>query len=394
MSTDTRRIAAIVSAALIVRLLLAAALGGGFHFADETNYVDAARRLWTGNGFGPDYSRVPGYPVLLALLGGAWQSVLWLRIAQAMLAAAGAGLTFVLADRLAGRTAALCAAAVYALDPLVAVSAGLLYPEATAALILAAAALAAIRTVRRDSGAWAALTGGLLGVLALFRPVALVLAPVTAAWIAPRRTSHAAALLLTWLLVLAPWTYRNYQLQGRIVPVSTAGTRAPGIPAEVAEQQGVAAALAAEALSHPGQLAGRMAREFSHFWELFPQRLRTDDPEARAALHRANPRLPTTSLTPPGPRNVVAATASAVEFLLAILGMVVLWRRCRRETVLLAGMILAFALGHSLFVGKMRYRITVLPLVFVFAGAGIATLWTVRTVLRGGSVSPGQPPPQ
>ena len=73
---------------------------------------------------------------------------------------------------------------------------------------------------------------------------------------------------------------------------------------------------------------------------------------------------------------MVAGTASGMEFLLAILGLVVLWRRRPREAVLLAGMILAFALGHSLFVGKMRYRITVLPLVFVFAGAGIDTLWT------------------
>ena len=368
MSTDTRRIAAIVLVALVVRLLIAVALGDGFHFADETIYVDAARRLWTGGGFGPDYIRVPGYPVLLALLGGPWQSVLWLRLAQATLTAAGAALTFLLADRLAGRMAGLGAAAVYALDPLMAFSAGLLYPEATAALLLAASALAAIHAVRRDSGAWAALAGGLLGALALFRPVGLALLPVTVAWIAAvsparaaRRASHAAAVVLTWLVVLAPWTYRNYQLRGRIVPVSITGTQAAGISSEVEEQHGVAAALAAKALSDPGRLVGRMGREFAHFWELFPQRLLTDDPEAREALHRANPRLPATPLTPPALRDVVGGTASGMEFLLAILGLVVLWRRRRRDAVLLAGMILVYALGHSLFVGKMRYRITVLP---------------------------------
>ena len=393
MSTDTRRIAAIVLVALFVRLLLAAALGDGFHFADETRYVDAARRLLGGDGFDPGYDRVPGYPVLLAVLGAAApHSVLWLRLAQAAMAAAGTALTFVLADRLAGRTAAFGAAAVYALDPLLAVSAGLLYPEATAALILAATVLAALEAVRGDSRVWAAVAGALLGVLALFRPAALALVPVTAAWIpfaAPstslRRASHAAVVLLTCLLVLAPWTYRNYQLWGRIVPVSTVGTGTAGISRPDVEQRGVGAGLAAQAVSDPGRVLRRMGREFAHFWELFPQRLQTDDPERVEALHRADPRLPTTSLAPRSLRNVVAATASGTEYLLAVAGLVVMWRRRRREAVLLAGMILVFALGHSLFVGKIRYRISVLPLVFVFVGAGFATL-RAALVRRSGSV--------
>jgi 4-amino-4-deoxy-L-arabinose transferase-like glycosyltransferase len=382
VSTDTRRIGAIVLLALLVRLLLAAVLGDRFYFADETTYVDAARRLLSGEGFGPDYTRVPGYPVLLALLAGPWpQSVLWIRLGQAALAAAGTGLTFALTDRLVGRTAALAAAAMYALDPLLAVAAGLLYPEATAALVLAATALVAIDAVRRNSTSLAALAGALLGILAQFRPVALVLVPVTAAWIsfaAPatpaRRLSHVAIVLLACLLVLAPWTYRNYQLWGRIVPVSLAGTGGAGISRTAAEQRGVGAALAAQAWSDPWRVARRMGREFTHFWELTPERLQTDDPARRDSLHRADPRLPNTPLAPPSLRNAVAATASGAELLLALGGLVVMWRRRRRETVFLAGIILTFGLGHSLFVGKMRYRITVMPLVLVLAGAGVATL--------------------
>jgi 4-amino-4-deoxy-L-arabinose transferase-like glycosyltransferase len=381
VSTDARGVAAVVVIALLARLLLAAALGGGFHFADEIRYVDAARRLWSGAGFGADYDRVPGYPVLLAMLGGPRQPVLWLRLAQAVLAAGGAALTFVLATRLAGRTAALAAAMVYALDPLTAFAAGLLYPEATAALLFTAASLAAISAARRDSGAWAAAAGALLGALALFRPVALALAPVAVAWIAvaspgaaARRAGRTALVVLVWLAVLAPWTYRNYQLRGRIVPIATTGTKAAGLSPEMEEQQGVAGALASEAVSDPGGVARRMVRELGHFWELIPERLVTDVPAQREALHRRNPGLPTTPVAPTGLRNVVAAVASAVEFLLAIIGLVVLWRTRRRETVLLVGLVLAFALGHSLFIGKMRYRITVLPVVFVFAGAGLAAL--------------------
>jgi 4-amino-4-deoxy-L-arabinose transferase-like glycosyltransferase len=390
VSADTRPIAAIVLAALVLRILLAGALGGGFHFADEASYADAAWRLLEGRGFDPGYVRVPGYPVLLAALAlPAPHSVLWLRLAQAALTAAGAVLTFALAGRMAGRMAALAAAAVYALDPLVAVAGGLLYPEATAALFLAAAVLAAVETVRRNSTACAAMTGALLGALALFRPVALVLVPVVAAWIvvagpigtARRRAIPAAAVVLACLLALGPWTYRNYQLRGRLVPVSTAGTGVAGSPQAI-EGRGLGEVLLADALRDPGRFAGRMAREFGHFWEPFPQRLQTDDPARREALRLKYPWLPVAPFLPQTLRNVVAATASAVEFLLALVGVVDLWRRRRRETVLLLGVILAFALGHALLVGKIRYRVTVLPLVFVFAGAGVAAVWAARSRVR------------
>lgn len=382
LSTDSRRLAAIILVGLLARLVVAAALGGGFHFADETQYVDAARRLLSGDGFDPAYQRVPGYPVLLAALGGASpHSVLWLRLAQAALTAAGVALTFFLADRLVGRTAGFAAAAVYALDPLLAVSAALLYPEAAAALILAGVALATTESARRDSRSWAVLAGALLGILALFRPVALALVPVTAVWIvcvtpAPawRRLSHAAVVALACLLMLAPWTYRTYRHQGRVVPVSLVGTKTAGITRAEAETYGVTGPLLSRARSDPAGFAKRVGREFAHFWELTPQRLMTDDPDRRQALHRANPRLPTTAFAPPSLRNVVAGTASGIELLLAVGGLAIMWRSRRREAVLLAGLVLVYALVHALFLGKMRYRITVLPLLFVFVGAGIAWL--------------------
>ena len=201
--------------------------------------------------------------------------------------------------------------------------------------------------------------------------------PVAAAWTAYaapsrplRRVGHAAVVVLVCVLMLAPWTYRNYQLQGRIIIVSNVGTKFAG----PTKEHGVAGALVVSATRKPLAFARRVGGEFAYFWELFPHRLMTDDPETRQALHRRNPRLPTTPLAPRSLRDVVAATASGIELLLAVLGLVVVWRSRRREAVLLAGMILVFALGHSLFVGRMRYRITVLPLVFVLAGAGLATL--------------------
>ena len=235
-------------------------------------------------------------------------------------------LTFFVGDRLVGRRAAIAAAGVYALDPLTAVSATLLYPEASAALFLAAAALAVVEAARRDSIALSAVAGGLLGILALSRPAALAVLPVAAvgtAYAAPsmplRRAGHAAVVVLVCLLVLAPWTYRNYQLQGRIVVVSNVGTKFAG----PTKEHGVAGALVVVATRNPLGFARRVGREFAYFWELFPHRLQTDDPGTRQALHRRNPRLPTTPLAPRSLRDVVAATASGIELPLALVGLVV-----------------------------------------------------------------------
>lgn len=81
----------LVAMALVPRLAAAVVLGNEFHFADEAAYVDAAQRLLSGSGFGAQYSNVPAYPALLAVLSTpAADSIVWLRLAQAVVAAFGA----------------------------------------------------------------------------------------------------------------------------------------------------------------------------------------------------------------------------------------------------------------------------------------------------------------
>ena len=73
-------------------------------------------------------------------------------------------------------------------------------------------------------------------------------------------------------------------------------------------------------------------------------------------------------------RNIVSAVSFGLELALAGIGLVVAWRHRRRETVWLVVLVLSFALGYSLFFGKLRYRIPILPIVLAFAGLGAATL--------------------
>jgi 4-amino-4-deoxy-L-arabinose transferase-like glycosyltransferase len=263
LSPSVRRLTAVVLIALVPRAAAALALGNGFHFADEAGYVDAARRLLSGEGFGHSYRGVPGYPALLALLGApAPSAVVWLPLAQAVVVAVGAAATFVAADRLLGRIAATAAAIIYALDPLLAVAAGLLYPEAVAAVLMVAAVLVVWEAPRRDSPVLALMAGSLLGLLALFRPVALVVVPVVAAWVLlaadarpARRVLHATLVSLACVLVLAPWTYRNYRVHGRLIPVSLAGTGGASVSPGEIERRGVTGALAHRARTGPLELA-------------------------------------------------------------------------------------------------------------------------------------------
>ena len=368
----------LVAVALVPRLAAAIVLGNELHFVDEGIYVDTARRLLSGEGFGAHYSNVPAYPTLLAVLSAPFAtSVVWLRLAQAVVAAFGAGLTFILAERMLGRATAIAAAVIYALDPLLVVAAGLLYPEAIAATVMVAMVLAAWMAVRRNSIAASAFTGALLGCLALFRPVALAVVTVVVPWIVlnvggpPRRRAlHGSLVVLTCLLVLAPWTYRNYRIHGRLMPVSLAGTGlAPVTQAEV-ERRGLTVSLLVKAWQEPGALAMRMTREFGHFWEFTPTRLMTDDPVRRQALHRLDQRLPTEPLFDRSLRDLVSAASFGLEVILALAGLVLLWRTHRREAVLLTSVVLAYAVGYALFVGKVRYRIPILPLLFLFAGTG------------------------
>ncbi len=86
-------------------------------------------------------------------------------------------------------------------------------------------------------------------------------------------------------------------------------------------------------------------------------------------------------------RDTASAISFGCEVAFALLGLIVAWKTHRRETVLMVMVILMFALGYTMFVAKLRYRIPVLPLLFVFAGVGVSAVWEAIRKRRLGGAS-------
>lgn len=370
--------------ALVARLGAAVSLAGGFHFADEAIYVDAAHRLQGGGGFSPDYNNVPAYPVLLAMLSfGFPVGPTFLRFAQAAVGAFGTLAVFALADRVFGRRVAIVAGLIFAIDPLVAISSALLYPETIASIIVPLSVLAILAASEGDSLWMSGVSGLSLGILALLRPVALVLPPIVALWLVVatkarpgRRIAHLGALALGFILVLTPWTLRNIRAHRGMVPVATAGTQIAPVRQEDVARNGLVMSMIRRAWSDPVALGTRTARQFIQFWELTPTRLVTDDPVKRGQLHERDPRLTVQPLFSSTLRDAVSAVTFGIELVLAMVGLIVAVRYWPRPTVLMIAAIVAYATGFALFVSKLRYRITVLPLVFTFSAIGLVSIYS------------------
>jgi hypothetical protein len=236
---------------------------------------------------------------------------------------------------------------------------------------------------RLGSAPAAVLAGVLWGLAVLTRETVLYFAPVAALWLFWRRPGglrRAAAFLLATVLTVAPWTYRNYKVFGAFVPVSTAGalnlwqgntrlsrqevyeqdwaTRGRIAKYEAARRKGIEAIVDRQ----PFWIFEKLRDEMPNFWEA--------DSQALVHLRRG-------AYAEVRPGRALLATLVVVVPYLAVLALAVAaLRTLPRERVSL--LLLAF-LGYYNFIhvashGYARYRLPVLPVLFMLAGWA----WTSR----------------
>lgn len=210
---------------------------------DEREYLALAHSLASGRGFSYEadqesgttqqFGRAPAYPFFLAAIGAASGPAdavpARVKIAQSIVGAFTVCLIGGLAWRLSGPAAGALSAWIAALyPPLVWICAYALSESMYCLLGLAVVSMLDRAIDRGATGRPASMSaiaaGALTGAAILVRPAMLFFVPLTALWLTWRRQYTIAALLVvTSLLVVAPWTVRNYRTYGRLVLVASEG---------------------------------------------------------------------------------------------------------------------------------------------------------------------------
>ncbi len=185
---------------------------------------------------GPTSTRSPLYPAFMALIYKVWglDNYYAVRVAQCVLGALLCAIVCAIGALWVSRTVGLVAAAITALyPPFIHFSyyggPGRLLSE-NLFMVLFAAAIWQILRLTKDPRNWrpAVIGGVLLGLSALARPIPTLFPGVLIVWalFAKREAwgvwlRAAGIVTVTFLLTLAPWTIRNYQVHHRFVLIST-----------------------------------------------------------------------------------------------------------------------------------------------------------------------------
>jgi tetratricopeptide (TPR) repeat protein len=177
------------------------------------------------------YYRPPGYVYFLSivyLISG--MGSLWPRLIQFGLGLGSILLVFYLARRIFDKITGLIAAFLASFYWIFIYYEGELVGVSWAVFLSLLSALLLLRSTSRWSLPGFFFAGLVLGVLVIFRPNALILYPVSVAWIflisrhrgdKPRVLLPSAGLLLGIVIAILPVTIRNYVVAGEFVPIST-----------------------------------------------------------------------------------------------------------------------------------------------------------------------------
>jgi 4-amino-4-deoxy-L-arabinose transferase-like glycosyltransferase len=219
-------------AASLLSFSLSLVRGDGFVHVDERVYHGLATSLVEGNGYSlpngkPSSYRPPGYPFFMALVYQVWPSVYAVKLTQAVLIGLIAAMVGLFAERVRHGSGWIGAVLV-ATYPLLQYTGTTLYPQTLALLLF----LVLLWLCLHSNSMFRWLIGGLIyGYLILVVPSFLLLLPfiaLGAALTVPTASWRRRALLPTVFVAMAvvvvvPWTVRNYVVFDTFIPVSTNG---------------------------------------------------------------------------------------------------------------------------------------------------------------------------
>jgi 4-amino-4-deoxy-L-arabinose transferase-like glycosyltransferase len=228
------RLAAIVAGAVALRLLYVIVLARHVPMVGDSQFFNAEANLVAdGKGYiepfveqayglsVPTAAHPPLYPTLLAglsVLG--FDGVLAHRALGTLLGGGTIVLIALIGRRVGGERVGLVAALVAALYPLLVAADGAPMSESLYGLLIAGCLLVALRLREGRSTAFAAALGALIGLAALTRSEALLLVVLLGLPLTWRSWRAVVALLVACVIVLAPWTIRNWSAFDRFTLIS------------------------------------------------------------------------------------------------------------------------------------------------------------------------------
>jgi len=386
------RLLALTVAGLAVRLAWVALEPDTAPVADEAMWLSwgAGKLASPEVGFSPLKLSFIFHPPLYLYLVGAVSALFgefsWLRYVQALLGATLVPAVGLLGQRLSGEKAGLLAAGFAAFYPELVWFVSHYWAETLFCALLWWGFERLSTADRHGSAAAAAVAGVLFGLAILTRETVLYFVPVAGLWLAWRRPlawRRAVLFVGAALLVVLPWTVRNFLVWGAFVPVSTAGalnlwqgnTRQDrqqvydeyhAVHGKIAQYQharrrGIEAVLQRQ----PLWILEKLRDEMPEFWAANAQPIVHLERGAYGEVPRGE-----------------AWTAIAVVLLPYLLLLVlfvggIAWLPRRRLSTLLVGFLVFYTLLHVATHGYPRYRLPAMPVLFLVGAHGWAA-WRSR----------------
>ncbi|MBB2992029.1 hypothetical protein FHR72_003525 [Mycolicibacterium iranicum] len=256
--------------------------------------------------------------------------------------------------------------------------------------------------------AWGALGGVLCGLAALNRTELLIIGPLLLGLgaVLSKRTvvvvKAGAAVALATVLVLAPWTLRNFAEFGTFIPTAQSSgynlwkgynpyTNGSGNLSEDRGEPGGQAADAIKEAVPPGPDYEKRVQDA--YSEVFQHDIGEASPQRLAGLAANKVVLlwgfdwTDTSTT----RSVAYLVPWLIVNLLVVVGLVTAWRQRRSvrtaPAVLCAAALVLLTAAYAATSVHARYRMHIEPYLFIAAGIGIEALWQRLNAARAGRSS-------
>jgi len=392
-------LALILLSGLTLRFVAGAYAPSRSQWADAEAYHVIAQNMLQGNGYSmsnsapytPTRYRTPTYPVFIAtiyaILGVDYH---WTLFVQRILGTLSLLLIFLLALRFFGEKSALVATGIAAYYPALIYYDNLMLRESlTGVLVLCIFTLTWVPTAPASKKRLVAL-GILLAIISMCRPETLLLtAPAyLIAMHQPIRPlkNHFSSIVyiaLPILLVWVPWTARNYVLFGSLSPVTAGlgsvlwfGNRWAAIDGDnhtVTDRQqlkDITETIKAESAEAEvdktflNRALNDLAQKPLWFAEMTYKKgilFWKDANGVKKTLPKIHPALPT------------LLNSYYYSLLILALGAVMCYRQ-RKEIVALFGLIIFYMMIYALLHVRNRYRVPILPIVFILSAGGIQAI--------------------